>query len=175
MRLRNASSRHIVLDVETTGLNAARGDRIIEIGAVALQNCSIIDEFHSFVKAPKKISKSAQIVHGITDAMLIGQPTPEEVFPQFYEFIKDSVLMAHNAKFDIGFLRSEFARHRLSLNHRYICTLEMSRQHFPRLSNHRLGTVYRHLIGKPTADIQAHRALGDAHMVAAIWLAMEGK
>ncbi|MCX5846612.1 MAG: 3'-5' exonuclease [Deltaproteobacteria bacterium] len=175
MRIRKASLLHVVLDVETTGLNAARGDRIIEIGAVVVQNGAIIDEFHSFVKPPKQISKSAQLVHGITDAMLIGQPTPEEVFPQFYDFIKNSVLVAHNAKFDIGFLRIEFPRHRLSLNHRYICTLEMSRQHFPRLSNHKLGTVYRHLVGKSTADIQAHRALGDAHMVAAIWLAMEGK
>ncbi len=120
---------------------------------------------------------------------------PEEVFPQFYDFIKNSVLVAHNAKFDIGFLKSEFSRHRLSLNHHYICTLEMSRRHFPRLPNHKLGTVYRHLIGMngdmfqigdvmrksdgsascPRNRKQIHRALSDARMVAAIWLAMQGK
>ena len=200
MRLRKDSSLHVVFDVETTGLYVAQGDRIIEIGAIAVQNGAIIDEFHSLVKAPKPISKNAQVIHGITDAMLIGKPTPEEVFPRFFDFIKDSVLVAHNAKFDIGFLRSEFARYRLSLNHRYICTLEMSRRHFPSLPNHKLGNVYRHLIGanrdmlrqpegtgvagtcpvnlkgpERVPGNQPHRALGDAHMVAAIWLAMEGK
>lgn len=172
MSLKRASSLHVVLDVETTGLNVVQGDRIIEIGAIAVQSGSIIDEFHSFVKAPKQISKNAHLVHGITDAMLIGKPTPEAVFPQFYDFIRNSVLVAHNAKFDIGFLRSEFARHRLSLNHHYICTLEMGRRCFPRLPNHKLSTIFRHIFGISHNELESHRALGDAKRTAMIWMEM---
>lgn len=182
--------QYVILDVETTGLYAAQGDRIIEIGAIAVRNGAIIDEFHSLVKAPKQISKNAQLVHGITDVMLIGKPTPEEIFPRFYDFIKNSVLVAHNAKFDIGFLRREFARHSISLNHRYICTLEMSRRHFPRLPNHKLSTVYRHIFGNTemNGDMlrqpdgigtcprkQRHRALGDAKRTAMIWMEMANR
>jgi DNA polymerase III epsilon subunit len=128
--------QYVILDVETTGLYAAQGDRIIEIGAIAVRNGAVIDEFHSLVKTPKQISKNAQAVHGITDAILIGQPTPEEIFPRFYDFIKDSVLVAHNAKFDVGFIRHEVRMQKFVFNHKYICTLEMSQCRFPDLPNH---------------------------------------
>lgn len=167
--------RFVVLDVETTGLSPRHGDRIIEIGAIAIENKMIIKEFSSLINSSCAIARHVQEVHGITQEMLTGKPKPEEVIPVFAEFIRDSVLVAHNAKFDIGFIRHEFRKQRLAFNHKYICTLEMSRGLFPRLPNHKLSTVYRHLIGEPTADIQRHRALADARMVAAIWLAMEGK
>jgi DNA polymerase-3 subunit epsilon len=167
-------SRFIVLDVETTGLSPINGDRIIEIGALAIERRIIKEEFHTLINIDRAIPRQAQEIHGITQAMLTGKPKPEEVMPEFAEFIRDSVLIAHNAKFDMGFIRHEFIRQRISFNHPYICTLEMSQGRLPHLPNHKLGTVYRHLIGKPTTEIQEHRALGDAHMVAAIWLAMEG-
>ena len=72
--------------------------------------------------------------------MLIGQPTPEQVIPLFNEFIRESVLVAHNAPFDLSFLRSEFDRLRMRLPHRHICTLEMSRIRFPRIRDHRIMT-----------------------------------
>ena len=167
--------RYVILDVETTGFSPRNGDRIIEIGALAIKNRIIKEEFHTLIDIDQPIPRQAQDVHGITREMLTGKPKPEEVMPEFAEFIRDSILVAHNAKFDVGFVRHEFRRQRLGSNHQYICTMEMSQGRFPRLANHKLGTVYRHLIGKPTADIQAHRALGDARMVAAIWLAMQGK
>ena len=106
--------------------------------------------------------------------MLIGQPTPEQVIPLFNEFIRVSVLVAHNAPFDLSFLRSEFDRLRMRLPHRHICTLEMSRIRFPRLRDHKLETVYRHLFGDTTGSGRRHRALDDASMTAMIWLKMEG-
>jgi len=180
--------RFIVLDVETTGLSPRNGDRIIEIGALAIERRIIKEEFHTLINIDRTISRQAKEIHGITQAMLAGKPKPEEVMPEFAEFIRDSVLIAHNAKFDMGFIRHEFRKKRLSFNHPYICTLEMSQGRFPHLPNHKLDTVYRHLIGtnvnmlrQPEGigtcprKLQRHRALGDAHMVAAIWLAMEGK
>lgn len=161
---------HVVLDVETTGLSPGNGDRVIEVGAVAIEGRIAVAEFHSLVFVRKPIPTLVQQIHGITNEMLIGNPEPEEVFPRFREFIGNSLLVAHNAQFDIGFLQHEFGRLGLGLNNRYRCTLEMSRKRYPRLPNHKLETVYRHLFGRMTGEVQMHRALGDARMVARVWL-----
>jgi DNA polymerase-3 subunit epsilon len=164
-----------MFDVETTGLSPFRGDRVIEIAAVAVEKHSIVDEFDSLVNAGKRIHIAAQLVHGITDEMLTGAPKPEAIFPMLRDFIHSSILVAHNALFDVGFLSHEFERLGLALDNDYHCTLEMSRLRYPRLRNHRLETVYRHVCGKPGKEIKVHRALGDARMVAAIWMEMMGK
>lgn len=166
-------NRHVVVDVETTGLSTAGGDRVIEIGAVNIQDREIVSEFATLIDPGVCIPWGAQRIHGITDGMLIGQPTPEQVIPLFNEFIRESVLIAHNAPFDLRFLRSEFDRLRMGLPHRHICTLEMSRSRFPRLRDHKLETVYRHLFGATARSGRRHRALADARMTAKIWLKME--
>jgi len=166
-------NRHVVVDVETTGLSAAAGDRVIEIGAVTIQDREIVSEFATLIDAGVFIPWGAQQIHGITDEMLVGQPTPEQVIPLFNEFIRESILVAHNAQFDLRFLCSEFSRLRMKLPHRHVCTLEMSRSRFPRLRDHKLETVYRHLFGDTAGSIRRHRALDDARMTARIWLKME--
>ncbi|MFH1076519.1 MAG: 3'-5' exonuclease [Pseudomonadota bacterium] len=168
-------TRFVVVDVETTGLSSRRGDRIIEVGAVIVKGREIAAEFCSLIRTDKPIPFAAEQIHGITNEMLIGKPKPEEVFPQFREFIGNSALVAHNAQFDIGFLRHEFSRLGLGLNNRYFCTLEMSRARYPNLSDHKLGTVFRHLFGRPGDQVRGHRALGDARMVAWVWLELMRK
>jgi len=170
----NRSTQYTVIDVETTGLAAHRGDRVIEVGALLLDDSGIISEFHSLIYVKKPISIEAQLVHGIGKEMLKNQPKAAEVFPKLKKFIGDALLVAHNAKFDLGFLSCEFSRLRLDLKNPYVCTLELSRAHFPRLRNHKLETVYRHVSGKRLAG-QTHRALDDARMVAEIWREMREK
>ena len=143
----NLQERYVVLDVETTGLSPWKGDRVIEIGAVALEDGDLMAEFSTLIQVPRTIPFCASQIHGITDEMLIGQPTPEEIFPALDAFISDSILVAHNARFDLGFLRREYELLGTRFHHRHICTLEMSRSRFPHLRNHKLETVYRHLIG----------------------------
>jgi len=162
----------IAVDVETTGFSPSRGDRVIEIGAVALEGRRIVDEFHSLINIGRRIPRSAARVHGITEEMLLGQPTPEEALPKLHAFIAVGVLVAHNARFDAAFLRHEFGRLGLGLSNGCRCTLELSRRRFPRLRNHKLETVYRHLFGEPLGAIRRHRALDDARMVARVWLEM---
>ena len=169
----NSTNRYVALDVETTGLSARNGDRVIEIGAVAIEGQSIVDEFSSLIDVDKRIPWRVQQVHGITNEMLSGEPKPDEVLPEFYEFITGSILVAHNASFDIGFLRHEFALLGMSLNNRSLCTLKMSRKLYPYLPNHKLGTVSRYLLGKSCRQMQIHRALDDAKLAAMIWLEME--
>jgi DNA polymerase-3 subunit epsilon len=168
-------NRLVFLDVETTGLDPAKGHRIIEIAAITMENTQLISEFQSLVHVSYPIPLHVSKIHGITNDMLADQPKPEQVYPEVQDFISNSLLVAHNAKFDIDFLRSEFNRLNLRINNQSICTLELSRRRYPRLPNYKLATVYRHLIGGQPADAKQHRALDDARMVAAIWLAMEEK
>lgn len=168
----NSSTRYIIFDIETTGLSPRRGDRVIEIGAVALQTGNNVGEYHSLINIGRRIPRPAVRVHGITEEMLIGRPTPEEAFPKFHAFINEGVLVAHNAPFDVAFLRYEFGRIGLGLSNGYRCTLDMSRRRFPCLREHTLEAVYRHLFGTAQIEAQKHRALEDARMVARIWVEM---
>ncbi len=177
----------MAFDVETTGLSPGNGHRVIEVGAIIMEGGKSVDEFSSLIKTPRNIPTIASQIHGITDEMLVGQPPPELVFPELKSFIGNRTLVAHNAPFDLSFLRYEFGRLGMSLPNPHLCTLEISRAHFPGLKNHKLETVYRHLMGLSrtysgspkgservpgTNRKQTHRALDDARMVAAIWLDM---
>jgi len=164
--------RSIVIDLETTGFSPHRGDRVIEIGAVAVERGELVDEFQTLIQVPRSIPWQASRVHGITDQMLAGQPLPEEAFPALRDFMGGSVLVAHNARFDLPFLRHEFGRLGLGLSNRYVCTLELARRCLPRLPDHRLATVARHLLSDLPDDLRLHRALGDARLTAQVWLAM---
>lgn len=164
--------RYVVLDVETTGFSPGNGDRVIEIGAVAIEGRSIVAEFSSLMNAGKKIPWRVQQVHGITNKMLKGEPQPDEVLPEFFKFIAGSILVAHNASFDIRFLKHEFELLGMGLNNRSLCTLKMSRNKYPHLPNHKLATVGSYLFGESCEQMQMHRALDDAKLAALIWLEM---
>lgn len=168
-------NRYIVFDVETTGLRPDRGDRIIEIGAVALMGEDTVDEFSTLVHPEHSIPRDVTIIHGITEEMLVGQPGPDEVIPRFHEFIGTSTLVAHNAEFDVTFLRYEFDRLGLRLNNRHRCTLKMVRKRYPGLPNYHLETVARRLLGISAEEGQRHRALDDARLTARIWVEMRRK
>jgi len=166
------AERFIAVDVETTGLSIKRGDRIIEIGAVVMEGGSIGDEFQALICVKRRIHRAAQQVHGITKEMLLGQPLADEVMPEFMKFIADSTLVAHNARFDMGFIRHECLRFGMELTNPFHCTLKLSRRLYPKLQNHRLETVYRHLLGRMSEEVRCHRALDDARLVARVWMAM---
>jgi DNA polymerase III epsilon subunit family exonuclease len=167
------SESWVVVDLETTGLSLAR-DRIIEIGAVAGEGRVITGEFHSLIDAGHPIPWQAQKVHGISDEMLRGQPRPEQALAEFHCFLGHSSLVAHNAPFDVGFLRNEFGRLGLGLTNRHYCTLRLARQRYPRLANHRLETVFRYLGGVVDDSVRRHRALDDARMAAFVWRVLNG-
>lgn len=95
--------------------------------------------------------------------------------PEFCGLIAGATLVARNARFDIDFLRHELGRLGEGLNNKYQCTRQLSRKLLPRLPNHRLETVYRHLFGDIPEGITQHRALGDAGMAAQVWLELVKK
>ncbi len=167
------SSRLVVFDLETTGLSPRSGHRVIEIGAVAVENGRLGAEFHSLISTDQPIHWAARKVHGISSRMLAGQPDAATVFSRFREFIASDPLVAHNAPFDLRFLASEFARLGLALPNPSFCTLRLSRSRYPQLSSHKLENLARYLLGaEALAGERLHRALADARLTAKIWLRM---
>ena len=160
----------IIVDVETSGMAAARGGRVIEIGAVLLESGRIVDEFASLIDTGAAISYGAFRVHGISEQMLAGQPLPHEIWPAFGKFVGVAQLVAHNASFDSSFVRHELALLGLPLANPWHCTVRLARKKLPQLPNHRLDTVYHHLFGEFPAGVQRHRALDDARMTARVWV-----
>ncbi|HUK99881.1 MAG TPA: 3'-5' exonuclease [Nitrospirota bacterium] len=169
----NTRSRYVVFDLETTGLSAKGGDRIIEIGAVAVTGKEVVEEFHSFINVRHPIHPMAQMVNGITAEMLRGKPKAREVIPAFRHFIKDSILIAHNARFDMKFLQSEFKRLSFDIKNPCFCTMKIARTLYPELPNFKLETVYWHLCS--TRPLKLHRALDDARATAKLWIKFEKK
>ena len=90
----------------------------------------------------------------------------------FLEFIADAPLVAHNAAFDMSFIRHELGRLGLGLPNRGICTVKLSRRLYPRLPSHKLEAVARHVLGDIPADCRLHRAMGDARLLARLWVEM---
>eukprot|EP00002_Diphylleia_rotans_P026722 TRINITY_DN5346_c0_g1_i4.p1 TRINITY_DN5346_c0_g1~~TRINITY_DN5346_c0_g1_i4.p1 ORF type:complete len:215 (-),score=36.79 TRINITY_DN5346_c0_g1_i4:110-754(-) len=102
------SGRLVVLDFETSGFSHARGDRVLSIGAVEIDRRKITGAvFNTLVNSPAKCSKSTLQVHGLSPARLKNAPVADVIFPALYQFLSNSIIVAHNARFDIGFLLSE--------------------------------------------------------------------
>jgi len=168
-------SRVVAVDVETTGLSARQGGRVIEIGLVAVEDGCLAAEFDTLIDCGAPISLAAFRVHGISEDMLAGQPKPAEVWPQVMDFMGNSPLIAHNAPFDSSCVRRELAFLGLSLPNPWHCTVRLSRKVLPKLENHRLDTVYRHLFGDLPCTVQRHRALDDARLAARVWMELMGR
>jgi len=162
----------VAFDFETSGLSPWRGARVIEIGAVKLEERRIVKTFHSLVNPQIYLPKSTERINGITADMLEGAPSPGRIFTKFQTFIKDTTLVAHNARFDINFLGAELSRLGLALTNRAECTLQESRRAYPELPNYRLETVARYLLGDISQNLTLHRALDDAKLTAMVWLEM---
>jgi DNA polymerase-3 subunit epsilon len=165
-----AAERIAIVDVETTGLATRNGGRVIEVGAVVVEAGAVVAEFGSLIKVAAPIHYGAERVHGISSAMLQGEPQPDQVWPRFLDFVGNASLVAHNYHFDKGFILHELSLLGLQLPNHWHCTLHLARKLLPGLDNHRLATVATALLGEIPADCRLHRALGDARLTALVWL-----
>jgi len=149
----------ISFDVETTGTKPDR-DKIIEIGAIKFVNGTAQESFSSFVEISQPIPPEATRIHGITDEMLRGQPKIEDVLEEFTSFCGNSVLVAHNAIFDVKFISNSALDVGVPLPGKLILdTYPLSRRALPDLFNHRLENIVKHF--KFEASLH-HRALEDS-------------
>ncbi len=157
---------YVVFDLETTGLNN-KIDKIIEIGAVKIKNGEIIDRYSTFVNPQKHIEPKISKLTGIYDEMVSEYGTEDDIVPEFLEFIGDSILVAHNAAFDTGFIR-RFAKEKgITLENTVVDTLELSRALLPTLNNFKLDTICNEL---NVSLENHHRAVHDAEATALCFL-----
>ena len=172
------SSRQVVLDTETTGLEVSQGHRIIEIGCVELENRRPTGRhYHQYIQPEREIDQGALEVHGITPEFLADKPVFARVAEEFTAFIRDAELIIHNAPFDVGFMDAEFRR--LDPQHPLTATLcevtdslLLARNKHPGQRNNLDALCQRY--GIDNSNRTLHGALLDAEILAEVYLAMTG-
>jgi len=138
------NSTYVVFDLETTGFNAGGEDSIIEIGAVKICNGEIIDRYDKLINPGKKLPAKIIELTKITDKMLENCPNEEDVVKDFMQFIENLPMVAHNAKFDMSFLKMAYKKYNLGeFNNTVIDTLELSRVMNPSLARHSLSALVK--------------------------------
>ncbi|SDC87458.1 DNA polymerase-3 subunit alpha [Paenibacillus sp. UNCCL117] len=154
-----AEAEYVIFDVETTGLSVTN-NKIIELAGVKMKDGKEIDRFATFIDPHERIPYNIQQLTNITDDMVRGAPDISEKLPQFMEFVGDAVLVAHNARFDMGFLNTNLKRLGLpEAANPVLDTLELARLLYPTMKNHRLNTLSDKF--KVSLD-NHHRAIDDS-------------
>ncbi|MCR5418193.1 MAG: PolC-type DNA polymerase III [Lachnospiraceae bacterium] len=165
-RKQNLLDSYVVFDIETTGFSSEK-DRIIEIGAVKVEGRKITDRFSSYVNPKKPIPMRIQALTTIGDDTVKDAPVIEEVLPKFLEFCKGCVLVAHNARFDVGFIKANCERQSLPFDFTWADTVGMARILMPKISKFTLDNVAKNL--KISLE-NHHRAVDDAEATAEIFV-----
>ena len=160
------SQTFVVFDLETTGFSN-KNDKITEIGAVKVQNFKVVDRFSQLINPEKDISYKVQELTGITNDLIKDKPKIEEVLPKFVDFIGDSVLVAHNADFDMGFMKQKCREQNIEFKNISVDTLTLARILLPNMKRFRLNLIAKEL-GIPL--LNHHRAVDDAEATAHIFI-----
>jgi DNA polymerase-3 subunit epsilon len=162
---------YTVFDTETTGLAPSQGDEIVSIGAVRVVNGRLLSHevFEQFVNPRRRLPPNATRIHGITDEMVKQAPAIERALPAFRRFCEDTVLVAHNAAFDLRFLQLKERETGARFDQPVLDTLMLSAIVYPSHSDHTLETI-AHRLG--ITVVGRHTALGDALLTAEVFLKM---
>jgi DNA polymerase-3 subunit epsilon len=158
------------VDLETTGTTPT-GDRVTEVGIVRVQDGQLVEEWSSLVNPECAIPEEIQALTGITNAMVRDAPTFAQLAPEVHERLRDHLFVAHNARFDYGFLKNEFRRLELPFTADVLCTVRLSRKLYPEAVGHGLDAVIaRHGLedaigGDAASRTGRHSALGDARVL----------
>lgn len=158
----------VIFDIETTGLHPA-SERITEIGAVKLKGLDVVDEFSTFVNPGMPIPSNITELTGITDDMVADAPGEAEAVNAFMKFCGNAPVAAHNANFDVSFIRSAAARMDRDFNNPVVDTLKIAKAALKGLRNHKLDTIAKYF---KLGDFDHHRAVADAQMLCDIYLHM---
>ncbi|MBI3602357.1 MAG: 3'-5' exonuclease [Candidatus Omnitrophica bacterium] len=169
MKIKN--TEFVIFDVETTGLSAQDGDRIIEIAAMKIKNGRVVDKFYSLVNPQRALPAQATRVNNITEEMIAPAPTAQEILPQMVSFISGACVAGHNVRFDLGFLCYELALmgRRLNDGTPAVDTLKMAKDLLPYLSNYKLSYLARSL---GVAVSKTHRAMADVELTVQVLMRM---
>ena len=161
---------YTVVDTETTGLDP-QADRLIEIAAIRVRAGKETARFETLIKPGRKLSKAIVDLTGITDDELINAPEPQDALQQFMDFLKDDIIVAHNANFDVNFLYDSMQRCGMKpLENNFVDTMRLAKCIRPDLNNYKLATLAKaYRIAQP----KAHRALADCETTMAVLQKMD--
>jgi len=167
--------REIILDIETTGLDYNSGHKIIEIGCFELIDKELGLSYHQYVNPNKKLTEENIKIHGITNEFLNPYPPFSEIAESFLEFIKDDIIVAHNAKFDMGFINNELSEERLDQisQDRVVDTIVIARDAFPGQQIN-LDSLVKKLKINSMVNRDHHGALKDAKILTDVYLELRG-
>ena len=160
-----------IIDFETTGSTPAQGARATEVAIVLVEDGRVVDQFQSLMNAGVRIPPFITQLTGITNAMVNAAPDAAQVMADAARFVGDAPMVAHNAAFDSKFWQAELALAGLPAPQPFACTVLLSRRLYPQAPSHQLGTLVDYH-GLPRTG-QAHRALADAEMAAALLARMQ--
>jgi len=160
---------YTVFDMETTGLNPSAGDEILSIGAIRIVNCRLLREehFEQLVDPLRSIPWESVQIHGIHPEMVIGQPTVDKVLPRFEQFAEDTLLVAHNAAFDMRFLQMKEEQTGVRFVNPVLDTLLLSAVVHPAHEDHNLEAIAQRL---GVRILGRHTAMGDALVTGELFL-----
>lgn len=159
------SATFAFLDIETTGGNSSH-DRITEIGVRFWRAGEVVDEWQTLVNPETRISSFIESLTGISNDMVASAPKFEDIAGDLEAILKDTVFVAHNARFDYGFIKAEFRRLGLLFSAKVLCTVKLSRKLYPGFRRHNMDAlIERHGL----AQVQRHRALGDVSAMLAFF------
>ncbi len=166
-----ATLSYTVIDTETTGLDPSGGDEIVALGAVRIVNNRLLryETYEQLVDPKRLIGTMSETIHGISQEMLRGQPTIEEVLPQFREFCEETVLVGHNMAFDMRFLQLKEAQTGVRFTQPALDTLLLSEVLHPNQPSHALEAIAERL---GVTVVARHTALGDALVTGEVFLRM---
>jgi DNA polymerase III subunit epsilon len=166
-----ANLAYTVFDTETTGLEPSAGDEIIQIGAVRIVNGRLLrhENIDQIIDPQRPLRPEGIPIHGITEEMVRGQPTIAKILPQFHAFCEGTVLVAHNAAFDMRFLQLKEEKLGIRFTHPVLDTLLLSAVIHPNQESHKLEAIAERL---GITIIGRHTALGDAIVTAEVFLRM---
>ena len=157
---------YVVFDLETTGFSSVK-DKIIEIGAVKVENGEITDKYSTFVNPKIPIPFRITQLTSITDEMVMDSPEIETILPEFLEFVGDAVLVAHNASFDVSFIEENCRKQGIEPDFTSVDTVGLARVLLPTLSKFKLNVVAKAL---NISQEHHHRAVDDARVTAEIYV-----
>ena len=160
-----------VIDFETTGISPGQGARATEVAIVLMEGGVVVDRFQSLMKTGAWIPPFITQLTGITNAMVNAAPAAAEVMAQAARFVGNAPMVAHNASFDSKFWQAELALAGVPAPQPFACTVLLSRRLYPQAPSHKLGVLVDYH-GLPRTG-QAHRALADAEMAAALLARMQ--
>ncbi|WP_432695394.1 DNA polymerase III subunit epsilon [Marinobacterium sp. YM272] len=171
------SSRQIVLDTETTGLEPGEGHNIIEIGCVEMERRKLTgNHYHQYIRPDREVDAEAMEVHGISNEFLADKPSFADVAGEFLEFVRGAELIIHNAAFDVGFLDTELERNGYAERIADICkvtdSLQIARRKHPGSKVNLDALCRRYEIDNSHREL--HGALLDSEILAEVYLALTG-